>query len=188
MYKLVIKRMIDIVASLGVLFLLSPLFVIFALIIFIQDRGPVFFKHPRIGKDGKPFNFIKFRSMPINTPIVESHQTAVLKVTPFGQFIRRTNLDELPQLYCILSGKMSLIGPRPSLTSQHQLIELRKQNGALSIRPGLTGWAQVNAYDFMPESEKAAFDGYYAQHVSLLLDCKIVFRTFVYLTKKPPVY
>lgn len=182
------KRLIDIVASLMVLLLLSPVLLLITLIVFLQDFHNPIFTHKRTGKYGNTFKFRKFRSMPVNTPNVESHEKDKLKVTPFGKFLRRSNLDELPQLINILFGDMSLIGPRPPIPSQVNLIKLRKENGSLDIRPGLTGWAQVNSYDYMPETEKAQLDGYYAKNISFILDVKIVLMTLSYLTKKPPTY
>lgn len=182
------KRLIDIVASLMVLLLLSPILLLIALIVFLQDLHNPIFIQERTGKYGNTFKFRKFRSMPINTPNVESHEKDKLKVTPFGKFLRRSNLDELPQLINILFGDMSLIGPRPPIPSQVNLIKLRKENGSLDIRPGLTGWAQVNSYDYMPETEKAELDGYYAKNISFILDVKIVLMTLSYLTKSPPTY
>lgn len=188
MYNNVIKRIIDIVLAAIALIAFSPIMLFCALIIKMQDRGPALFKQLRTGKDGNEFLFLKFRSMPVNTPNVESSDVAKLKITPFGKFIRRTNLDELPQLLNILKGDMSIVGPRPPIPSQEKLIELRRKNGALTLRPGLTGWAQVNSYDYMPEEEKARLDGEYAQSVSLGMDVKIFLKTFQYLTKKPPTY
>lgn len=188
MYRSFIKRLIDILASLGVLIFLSPILIIIALIIWLQDFGPIIFKHKRVGKGGKLFDFYKFRSMPVGTPNVQSHETKKLTITPFGKFIRRSNLDEIPQLYNILKGDMSLIGPRPPIPTQTNLIELRKENGALNCKPGLTGLAQVNSYDYMPETEKAKWDGIYAKELNFALDVKIVLKTFLYLTKKPPTY
>lgn len=126
--------------------------------------------------------------MPVETPNVESHEKDKLTITPFGKIIRRTNLDELPQLFSILKGDMSLIGPRPPIPSQKNLIAMRKENGALSLKPGLTGWAQVNSYDDMPEEVKAEFDGYYYRNMSFIFDVKIVFKTLLYLANKPPAY
>lgn len=185
---LYIKRLIDILASIAVLILLSPILVLIALIVFFQDFHNPIFSQERVGKYGRNFRFYKFRSMPVNTPNVESHEREKLKVTPFGKLLRRSNLDELPQLVNILLGDMSLIGPRPPIPSQTNLIELRNENGSLNLRPGLTGWAQVNSYDYMPETEKAKLDGVYAQKISFALDVKIVLMTLSYLTKKPPTY
>lgn len=126
--------------------------------------------------------------MPLNNPNVESHQRHLIKITPFGKFIRRTNLDELPQFWNVLIGDMSFIGPRPPIPSQKNLVELRSFNGAIKVKPGLTGWAQVNSYDHMPEKEKARFDGEYADGISLTLDLLILLKTVVYFTRKPPTY
>jgi O-antigen biosynthesis protein WbqP len=183
-----IKRLGDILAVLTLFLVISPILLIIAICIKFYDGGPVIFRQKRIGKDGNEFHFMKFRSMPVNTPNVVSTQTAVLKVTPIGKIIRRTNLDEIPQFINVLMGDMSIIGPRPSLSSQVSLIEMRKQNGAIKLRPGLTGWAQVNAYDYMPEEEKARLDGEYYQKIGLVMDLIIVLGTIKYFTKKPPVY
>lgn len=183
-----VKRLFDIILAMTLLLFLLPLFAILAAVIKIQDGGPAIFKQKRVGKDGKEFLFYKFRSMPVSTPNVESRETQKLQITPFGKFIRRTNLDELPQFYNVLKGDMSFIGPRPPIPTQKDLVEMRRANGALNIQPGLTGWAQVNAYDGMPTNEKADFDGEYAQRISLGLDLLILFKTVIYFTKKPPTY
>lgn len=159
-----------------------------SIIIFIQDFGPVIFKQKRVGRHGKHFLFYKFRSMPVNTPNVISLEISQLKITPFGKIIRRTNIDELPQLFNIFKGEMSIVGPRPPIPSQTNLVEMRSKNGAVNCRPGLTGWAQVNSYDFMPEEQKAKFDGEYASNITIVMDIKIMIKTFTYLVKKPPVY
>lgn len=184
----IIKRLGDVMVVIMLLILISPILFVIALFIKLQDGGPVIFRQKRIGKNGIEFQFMKFRSMPVNTPSVVSTQTAALKITPIGKFIRRINLDEIPQFINVLKGDMSIIGPRPSLPSQKSLGELRKQNGAIKLRPGLTGWAQVNAYDFMPEEEKALLDGEYCQKFGLLMDLRIILGTLKYFTKKPPVY
>ena len=183
-----VKRLIDFTASLGVIILISPIMLIIALIIYLQDFHHPIFSHYLVGKDGKEFKFYKFRSMPVETPNVESHEKDKLTITPFGKIIRRTNLDELPQLFSILKGDMSLIGPRPPIPSQEKLLEMRNVNGAIHLKPGLTGWAQVNSYDNMPDDVKAAYDGYYYKNISFFLDVKIVLKTLLYLTKKPPSY
>jgi O-antigen biosynthesis protein WbqP len=146
------------------------------------------FKQMRVGRGGNEFMFYKFRSMPLKTPIVESHLKDKLKITPFGKFIRRTNLDELPQFFNVLKGDMSFIGPRPPIPTQENLISLRKHNKSLFLKPGLTGWAQVNSYDNMPEDVKAKFDGEYAGRISIKMDILILFKTVIYFTKKPPTY
>jgi len=188
MYKSFFKRLIDLIASFSVLLVFLPILIIVGIIIWIQDFGPIIFKQKRVGKNGELFEFYKFRSMPVGTPNVQSHETKKLTITPFGKFIRRSNLDELPQLYNILKGDMSLIGPRPPIPSQTNLVELRRLNGALTCRPGLTGLAQVNSYDHMPETEKAKWDGVYANNITFTQDVKVILKTFLYLTKKPPTY
>jgi O-antigen biosynthesis protein WbqP len=188
MYRNLLKRVLDIVAALFALIVLSPIMLIVAIRVFLEDRGPIFFTQNRVGKNGQTFKFMKFRSMPVDTGDVESAKAGELKVTAIGKIIRRTNLDELPQLINILKGDMSIVGPRPAIPAQENLCALRKQNGADEIAPGLTGLAQVNAYDGMPENEKAKWDGEYAASVSFLNDAKIVARTVGYLTRKPPVY
>ncbi|OOG74582.1 sugar transferase [Algoriphagus sp. A40] len=183
-----VKRILDSLLAIFLLVLLLPVYLVIGLIIWLQDGGPAIFKQKRIGRNGDEFLFYKFRSMPINTPNVESRETKKLQVTTFGKFIRRTNLDELPQFYNVLKGDMSFIGPRPPIPSQTELIELRRSNGALALQPGLTGWAQVNAYDGMPTDKKAAFDGEYARRISFFMDFLILLKTVVYFTKKPPTY
>jgi O-antigen biosynthesis protein WbqP len=183
-----IKRVLDIIISIGGIFLLSPILLVIAILVKLQDGGPIIFKQKRVGKGGKLFNFYKFRSMPVNTANVPSAEFKKIKITPFGKILRRTNLDELPQLYNILIGDMSIIGPRPPIPSQIDLISLRHENRSINIRPGLTGWAQVNSFDAMPVEVKAAFDGEYARSISFSMDVKIILRTLVYLTKRPPTY
>jgi len=183
-----IKRLGDIALAISILLFLLPMYLLLALIIWLQDGGPAIFKQRRVGRNGQEFMFYKFRSMPVSTPNVESRETQKLQITPFGKFIRRTNLDELPQIYNVLRGDMSFIGPRPPICSQKELIEMRRANGALAIQPGLTGWAQVNAYDRMPPEQKAAFDGEYADRFSINIDLLILVKTVGYFFKKPPTY
>jgi len=185
---LVFKRVFDVVLAIALIIALIPVYFSIAVIVFLQDYGTPIFKQIRVGKSGKKFMFYKFRSMPLKTPNVESHEKSKLTITPFGKFIRRTNLDELPQFFNVLKGDMSFIGPRPPISSQTNLINLRKINGSLSLKPGLTGWAQVNSYDNMPEEVKAKFDGEYSDRISLKMDLLILFKTVLYFTKKPPTY
>jgi O-antigen biosynthesis protein WbqP len=188
MYRNILKRILDIVVASLALILLSPVVLVVALWIYLEDRGPIFFTQQRIGRGGRTFNFLKFRSMPVDTKNVPSVKAKELPVTGIGKIIRRTSIDELPQLINILKGDMSLVGPRPAIASQEKLLLLRRKVGADEIAPGLTGLAQVNAYDNMPENEKARWDGEYAANLTFLTDLKIVLRTFTYLTRKPPVY
>lgn len=182
------KRAVDIVAAALAILALSPIFAAVALAIKFSDPGPIVFRQLRAGRNGEPFMFYKFRSMPVDTRNLPSDKLGDIRLSSVGRFIRRTNLDELPQLFNILRGDMSLIGPRPSLCTQEELIAARRANGALRLRPGLTGWAQVNSFDFMTVDQKAALDGDYAANLSLSLDMKIILRTFAYLRKPPPVY
>lgn len=188
MYRACVKRLLDVVFSFFAFLLLSPLFLICAVAIKVFDPGPVIFCQRRVGKNGVVFDFYKFRSMPVNTGDIPSDQIGKIEITWFGKFIRRTNIDELPQLLNILLGDMSIVGPRPSLPSQLELVEARRLSGALMCRPGLTGLAQVNSFDGMSISEKARFDAEYAQSLSLWLDVKIILATFLYLLKPPPKY
>jgi O-antigen biosynthesis protein WbqP len=183
-----VKRLFDVLLCLTLLMCLIPIFVIIVVVIRLQDGGAAIFRQKRIGKYGSVFMFYKFRSMPLSTPNVESNDTTKLQITPFGKFIRRTNLDELPQFYNVLKGDMSFIGPRPPIPTQFELIELRKKNGSIDLTPGLTGWAQVNSFDGMSVSEKARFDGEYASEFSFGLDVLILLKTILYFTKKPPTY
>lgn len=188
MYKLFGKRMLDISIVFIAVICLSPLMIIVALLIKIVDPGPIIFKQNRVGRNGDKFSFFKFRSMPVNTGDLASDEVGQVKLTWVGKMIRRTNIDELPQLLNILKGDMSIVGPRPPIESQDELIEIRKVNGALDLCPGLTGYAQVNSFDGMTVSEKASFDGIYAQDISFLNDVKIILNTVLYLFKPPPVY
>jgi O-antigen biosynthesis protein WbqP len=182
------KRALDIVLSSAALVALSPLLLLTAALIRLEDKGPALYRQKRIGKDGREFTLLKFRSMPVNTGNLPSAQAGSLRITRIGNAIRRTNIDELPQLLNILRGDMSLVGPRPALSTQANLLDRRASGGALVCRPGLTGLAQINSYDFMPDTEKAAFDCSYAKRISLWMDTTIIARTFAYLRRRPPVY
>jgi O-antigen biosynthesis protein WbqP len=188
MYQNFLKRAIDITISLAALILLAPLLLIVSISIFLEDRGKIIFRQKRVGVNGTTFEVLKFRSMPESTGELESARAHSLPVTRIGRYIRRTNIDELPQLVNVLRGSMSLVGPRPPLISQVRLCEFRRENGSIGCVPGLTGLAQVNGYDGMPDEEKARWDGEYAKTMGLLSDVKIVIRTIGYLRKKPPVY
>lgn len=187
-YAGLFKRVIDMVGAILALLLLSPLLVVIALVIRLGDGGPALFRQSRVGRHGEIFTMLKFRSMPVATPNLPSAAAGELTVTPVGKFIRRTNIDELPQLFNILSGDMSFIGPRPALAAQTTLLALRRERGVLMARPGLTGLAQVNSYHGMSESEKVHWEQRYVRRITLWGDITIVARTFVYLLKPPPVY
>jgi O-antigen biosynthesis protein WbqP len=188
MYRLYLKRPLDILIAGTGLIVLSPVLLLTALAIRLEDGVPALFRQRRVGRNGSLFTVLKFRSMPVNTGDMPSAEARSAEVTKVGKFIRRTNIDELPQLFNVVKGDMSLVGPRPALPAQRQLCEYRAQNGALACKPGLTGLAQINSYDGMPEREKAEWDGRYASVISVLTDAGIVARTFGYLLKRPPVY
>jgi lipopolysaccharide/colanic/teichoic acid biosynthesis glycosyltransferase len=182
------KRLVDVVLAGTALVVLSPLLLVTAVAIRLEDRGPVLFRQRRSGRDGAEFTLLKFRSMPVGSASVPSASAGSLRITRVGRVIRRTNIDELPQLLNILLGDMSVVGPRPALPSQEDLLTMRQENGALHCRPGLTGLAQVKSYDGMPVSEKAVLDGRYAARPSLFGDLGIILRTVAYLFRRPPVY
>lgn len=188
MYHRFGKRFLDIALAGITLILLSPVMLLTALAIRIEDGAPALFRQKRVGRNGQLFEFLKFRSMPISSGNVPSNEARSLRVTKVGMVIRRTNIDELPQLINILRGDMSIVGPRPALPVQTRLCELRKVNGSLSSTPGLTGLAQVNSYDNMSETEKARWDLSYTSKISFTRDLGIILRTFRYLAGRPPVY
>lgn len=188
MYASYLKRWFDIFFAFGAIILLVPLLLILGFLIKIVDRGPILFVSMRVGKDAKPFLFYKFRSMPVNTALVTSDKLSEIKLTWVGSFLRRTNLDELPQLWNILIGDMSLVGPRPSLLTQFDLIEKRRSIGVLNCRPGLTGLAQVNSFDGMSIDKKLQLDALYSNNISAWNDLKIFLKTFQYLFRPPPIY
>ena len=179
MYRYV-KRLLDIVLSLAAVVGLSWLIVIIALAVKIEDGGNIFFKQKRIGKGKKEFYIYKFRTMKTSTP--KDVPTHLLTdpdsyITAIGKFLRKSSLDELPQLFNILRGEMSVVGPRPALWNQYDLIAQRDRYGANDITPGLTGWAQVNGRDELPIDVKAAYDGEYVKKRSFLFDMYIIVKT-----------
>ncbi len=179
MYKRFIKRLLDLVLSvLGIIVLCIPMLVI-AIIIKVDSPGPVFFKQRRIGIHKKEFTIIKFRSMPVNVPHdTPTHQfNAEDMLTKWQRLERKASLDELPQLFNIAAGQMSIIGPRPALWNQFDLIEERDKYGANDIKPGLTGWAQINGRDELEIPVKAKLDGEYVEKQSFAFDCKCFFGT-----------
>ena len=174
------KRFIDIVLSSVGLILLSPIFLIISLMIKFDSKGPILFKQKRVGKNKVYFQILKFRTMYADVPKdVPTHLLAdpSSKITKVGRFLRKSSLDELPQIINILKGEMSIIGPRPALWNQYDLIAERDIYNANSIRPGLTGLAQIMGRDELPIPIKAKFDGEYTQNVTLVQDTKIFFKT-----------
>lgn len=175
-----IKRILDFFISLIGLIILSPLFLILVLLIKITSPGPIFFKQKRVGIHKKYFNILKFRTMRIDTP--KDCPTHLLEnpnqyITSVGKFLRKTSLDELPQLINIIKGDMAIVGPRPALWNQYDLIEERDKYYANDVLPGLTGWAQVNGRDELEIDVKAKLDGEYIEKMSFLFDCKCFFMT-----------
>jgi len=173
------KRLIDILLSGAALIVLAIPIVLVALAVKLTSRGPMLYWSERIGRGNRSFRMPKFRSMRVDTPVVATHllDSPERWLTPIGSFLRRSSLDELPQLWSIFVGDMSIVGPRPALFNQHDLIELRTQRGVHKLRPGLTGWAQVNGRDEIPIPEKVAYDAWYLEHQSLALDLRIMWRT-----------
>ena len=180
MYRKFVKRLLDFIMSLCGIIVLSPVLLVLALCVKLSSPGPVLFKQKRVGLNKTFFHIYKFRSMRTDTP--KDMPTHMLQnpdafITPVGRFLRKTSLDELPQLFNILKGEMSVIGPRPALWNQDDLIAERDKYHANECVPGLTGWAQINGRDELPIPVKAELDGYYAAHMSFGLDVKIFFGT-----------
>lgn len=181
----VTKRLIDIVGSLCGIILLSPLFLIVAILIKLDSKGPIIFKQTRIGKDSKPFNIYKFRSMKVESPNLstEEFKNASDFITRVGKFIRKTSIDELPQLVNILKGDMSIVGPRPVIEKEVRLLELRKECKVDSILPGITGLAQINGRDHVDDYQKVKYDFEYLVKRNLVLDIKIIINTILKVIK-----
>lgn len=186
MYQRFGKRLLDILLSGCGIVVLSPVYLLVALAIKLDDPGPVFFRQKRVGIHKTYFQILKFRTMKMETPRdVPTHllDNPEQYITRVGRVLRKTSLDELPQIFQIFTGKMSVIGPRPALWNQEDLIAQRDKYGANDVRPGLTGWAQINGRDELPIDVKAAFDGEYVRKMSFLFDCKCFFGTIVSVLK-----
>lgn len=181
-----IKRGIDFIISLIGFIILSPLFILLCLAIKLDSSGPVFFRQKRVGVHKTHFQILKFRTMRIDTPkdcpthLLENPEQYITRV---GKFLRKTSLDELPQIFNILSGDMSIIGPRPALWNQFDLIEERDKYGANDVMPGLTGWAQINGRDELPIDVKAKLDGVYVEKMSFFFDCRCFIGTIISVLK-----
>lgn len=174
-----LKRAFDVLVAAFLLVVLSPLFILCAVLVRFGSPGPVFHISKRIGRWNKIFLMPKFRSMHLGTPQVATHliQSPESLLTPAGRFLRRTSLDELPQLWSVLTGDMSLVGPRPALFNQNDLVEERTKFGIHVLRPGITGWAQINGRDEISLERKVELDHYYLHKASFLLDLKILVST-----------
>lgn len=176
------KRIYDTVLSFIGLIVLSPLLLVLVILIKLDSKGPILFRQKRVGRNKKYFYILKFRTMRIDTP--KDTPTHMLEnpdqwITKVGKFLRKTSLDEIPQIINILKGDMSIIGPRPALWNQYDLVQERDKYDVHKLYPGLTGYAQINGRDELPIPEKAKLDGYYVKHISLWLDIKIFFGTIL---------
>ncbi|MTH08144.1 sugar transferase [Turicibacter sanguinis] len=173
------KRCFDLISSLMAIILFSPILLVLALIIKCSSPGPVLFKQRRMGLNNQEFMIYKFRTMRIDTPNVATHllKNPEQYITPIGKFMRKTSLDELPQLFNILKGEMSVVGPRPALYNQHDLIEMRTKVNVHTVRPGLTGLAQVSGRDELELEKKVYFDQQYLEKQSFFYDLKLIFLT-----------
>lgn len=189
-YKKGLKQIVDCIFAIVGLVVSSPLFLLLIICIKLDSKGPVLFKQRRIGKGKKEFYILKFRTMKIDTPkdmpthLLEDPEMYITKV---GKFLRKTSLDELPQIINIIKGEMSIIGPRPALWNQYDLIKERDKYGANDVTPGLTGWAQINGRDELPIDVKAKLDGEYVEKLSPLFDLKVFFMTIKSVLKSEGV-
>ena len=184
-----VKRGFDLLLTLTVLPVLALPLTVIAGVVRLTSRGPILYWSDRVGRDNHIFKMPKFRSMRVGTPAVATHllTNPDSHLTPIGSFMRKSSLDELPQLWSILVGDMSFVGPRPALFNQVDLIEQRTALGVHRLVPGLTGWAQVNGRDELPISQKVALDAYYARHQSLALDLRVMWITFLKVVRRDGV-
>jgi O-antigen biosynthesis protein WbqP len=175
------KRIFDLVIAGIAGLLLSPIILLVALVVKVTSKGPVLYWSDRVGRNNVMFKMPKFRSMKIDTPTIATHllQNPKSALTPVGNFLRKSSLDELPQLWSIINGDMSFVGPRPALFNQHDLISLRTKQGVHQLVPGLTGWAQINGRDELPIPQKVALDAEYLRRRSFSFDLYILCMTFV---------
>ena len=180
------KRIFDFTVSLLLIILLSPVFLVVALIVLIDSGYPVIFKQYRVGKGNKLFYIYKFRTMRVNTrnAATDDLDEAEQAITKSGRILRKTSLDELPQLFNVLTGKMSFVGPRPLIPEEKEIRRIRKEYNVYSVRPGITGLAQVNGRDMLTAEEKALFDKEYVEKQSFMLDMKILFKTVLVVLKR----
>lgn len=179
------KRVFDFIVALLLLGLLCPIFILCALMVRLGSRGPVIYFSKRVGRENRLFLMPKIRTMRVDTPQVATHLMvdASAYLVPAGAFLRRTSLDELPQLWSVLSGDMSLVGPRPALFNQDDLVAMRTAAGVHILSPGITGWAQINGRDELPLERKVELDEYYLKHRSFFFDLKILFITILKVFK-----
>jgi O-antigen biosynthesis protein WbqP len=181
-----LKRLLDLfIGAVAAILMLIPLCVL-ALIVKCTSKGPVLYWSDRVGRENRIFSMPKLRTMRVDTPVVATHLLNDPRqfLTPVGAFLRKSSLDEIPQLWCIIRGDMSFVGPRPALFNQHDLISLRTAQGIHKIRPGLTGWAQINGRDELPIREKVKLDAIYMRGQSVAVDVKIILLTFVKVLRR----
>ena len=188
-HDLLLKRLFDFTCSFAALVIFAIPMLIAALAVKLTSPGPILYWSDRVGKNNTIFKMPKFRTMRIDTPAVATHLLGNPDqwLTPIGGFLRKSSLDELPQLFSILNGDMSVVGPRPALFNQDDLIALRTEKGVHALTPGLTGWAQINGRDELPIPVKVEFDEYYLKKRTFFLDVKIIFKTFVKVVKSEGV-
>lgn len=189
-YRHFFKRFLDIGVAIILGVLLSWLLVIVAILVKVTSKGPIFFKQERFGLNSKPFILYKFRSMTNGAPIKANSEFEDITsyVTPFGMFIRRASIDELPQLWNIIKGDMSFIGPRPLANTDEKVLQLRRENGADQVRPGISGLAQVNGRNNITDLDKATYDAKYASRISFELDLLLIFETVISVVKREGIF
>ena len=180
------KRFFDLFFSIIFLTLISPIFLIFCILIKLDSNGPIFFVSERVGINNTKFNMPKFRTMFNNTEIIETSKivNSENKITRIGKWLRKYSIDELPQFFCVLIGKMSIVGPRPALSSQIDLLNKRNELGINKLKPGITGYAQINGRDLISDDEKIAFEYEYLKKRSFFLDLNIIIKTMKVVVKQ----
>lgn len=183
------KRIMDLIFSLIIFIVSIPIFILIAIAIKVDSEGPIIFKQRRVGKNRVEFLIYKFRTMKVDTPnlATDKFNSAHNYITRIGAFLRKTSLDEIPQLINIIKGEMSFVGPRPALFNQYELIEMRDEKGINHCLPGITGFAQINGRDMISDNEKVALDEYYLTNQSIILDIKIIISTFVKVLLKKDI-
>ncbi len=186
---MLLKRILDLLLTLIAVLLLSPLVLMTYLLVKLTSTGPALYWSQRVGRNNQLFSMPKFRSMRVGTPQIATHlmnqqSNPNTFLTPVGSFIRKTSLDELPQLWSVLKGDMSIVGPRPALFNQDDLVSLRTEQGVHTLKPGITGWAQINGRDEIPIPQKVALDAYYLSNQTVWLDFRIILLTAIKVLRR----